>query len=469
MADGKQQQQQSADALKASQTQNSKRESLLAKAKERIDKVDVAEDDKHDEQEKAVKKKALEFVSNECLNLPEDRFFKLIDAIELRMRQKEAYKQNLLEEFRKVRKEIADSVTQTSAPIRENSTVTQNDYAPKSLTKDMGEGLYAYATTAITNNFRPEKYSNYDLPMLEAMEKYPQSSKQFYEMILKRNESVVGFLMHWGPEHPAFKAMQAKGMARAISMITKVEARLRTEFGVPRNSEILNGDPKETAKILLKRVTAWKTGDKFDATANKALDVLNLDRKLFKHRFESHPKSMGEEEYSTYVQRSANYLEYAASKNGAGMKDFFEQLEENPETVAGFVTNWNVNNQIYQALSVRGKADSVGLWVHRVKNEIMRKYGIATGTDTVQNYEKNLNFIRAEMGRSKADKAYDMAWTAKEAFSGNAANDIKAARHLNAATAKGNEKSWDTFVSSLKADPKKFAQFIYSWNENSTL
>lgn len=104
-----------------------------------------------------------------------------------------------------------------------------------------------------------------------------------------------------------------------------------------------------------------------------------------------------------------------------------------------------------------------------MKNEAMRKYGIAVGTDTVANYEKNLGFIRSEMGRSKADKAYDMAWTAKEAFSGVASNDAKAARHLNAATANGNERAWDTFVSSLKADSKKFAQFIHSWNENSSL
>lgn len=315
MADGKQQPQQSAETAKAAAAQSAKREALLAKAKERIDKVDVADDQKHDAKEVEVKKKALEFVSNECLTLPEDRFFRLIDAIEVRMKQKEAYKQNLVEEFKKVRKEIADSIVQTGSPIRENTAILKTEYVPKKLTKDMGDNLTSYPTTVISNNFKPERFNaTYDTPMLEVMEKYPKSADQFYQQIRKEDSRTVGFLMYWGPEHPAFKELQTRGMARAIEMITKVEARLRTEFGVPRNSDIGNGDAKEKAKILMKRVAEWKTGDKFNAAANEAADMFNFDRKLFVNKFASHPKGMNEEDYTKYVKRSANYLEYAASK-----------------------------------------------------------------------------------------------------------------------------------------------------------
>lgn len=62
---------------------------------------------------------------------------------------------------------------------------------------------------------------------------------------------------------------------------------------------------------------------------------------------------MSEDEYTKYVKRSANYLEYLASKRESGKGEFFEQLEKNPETVAGFIANWNGNNQIFQALSLR--------------------------------------------------------------------------------------------------------------------
>lgn len=47
-------------------------------------------------------------------------------------------------------------------------------------------------------------------------------------------------------------------MAQALSMVTKIEARLRAEFGVPRNSGIGNGDAKEMEKILMERVAKWK-------------------------------------------------------------------------------------------------------------------------------------------------------------------------------------------------------------------
>lgn len=174
----------------------------MAKAKERIDKVDVGDDKAHDQKEADVKKKALDFVSNECLTLPEDRFFKLIDAIEIRMKQKEAYKQNLLEEFRKARKEIADSIAADGKPVRENSRVAaETSYVPKKLESDKGPTLLSYLTTIISNDFDPAKFNSpYDMPLLEAMEKYPEIGGQFYSQLLKSSsDHLAGFLTHWKP------------------------------------------------------------------------------------------------------------------------------------------------------------------------------------------------------------------------------------------------------------------------------
>lgn len=232
MADGKQQPQTN-EAAKGAAAQSAKREGLLAKAKDRIEKVDVGNDHLHDKKEAEVKKKALEFVSNECLTLPEDRFFKLIDAIEVRMKQKEAYKENLLEEFRKARKEIADSISVDGKnPIRETSAVSaEMAYVPKKIETDKGPYLLSYLTTAFSNNFNPARFNaGYDAPVFEAFEKYPELGDQMYKYLMRNEDSLAGFLINWKPGHPVLKGLESKGMGRAISRITKVEAQLRTEF-----------------------------------------------------------------------------------------------------------------------------------------------------------------------------------------------------------------------------------------------
>lgn len=99
----------------------------------------------------------------------------------------------------------------------------------------------------------------------------------------------------------------------------------------------------------------------------------------------------------------------------------------------------------------------------------MRKYGISVEIAKPENHDKIRDLARFAMNRTEEEKTGDRAWAVKEAFSGNAQNDVRAARYLNFATVSGNSKEWISFVIDLKDDPKRFAQFIYSWNENSPL
>lgn len=110
-----------------------------------------------DTRELETKKKALEFISTECLSLPEDRFFKLLDAVELRMKQREAYKQNMLEEFRKARAEIMGELSSAKpaetrkTPDGHNGTISGSgvEYDPKKLS--------SYDNEIIGDNFNPHR------------------------------------------------------------------------------------------------------------------------------------------------------------------------------------------------------------------------------------------------------------------------------------------------------------------------
>lgn len=99
----------------------------------------------------------------------------------------------------------------------------------------------------------------------------------------------------------------------------------------------------------------------------------------------------------------------------------------------------------------------------------MRKYGISVDVAKPGNQDKIKDLARFALTRTDAEKAGDREWAVKEAFSGNAQNDVRSARYLNFTTTSGNAKEWTSFVATLKANPKQFAQFIYSWNENSPL
>lgn len=99
----------------------------------------------------------------------------------------------------------------------------------------------------------------------------------------------------------------------------------------------------------------------------------------------------------------------------------------------------------------------------------MRKYGISVEIAKPENHDKIRDLARFAMNRTEEEKTGDRAWAVKEAFSGNAQNNVRAARYLNFTTVTGNTKEWVSFAETLKANPKQFAQFIYSWNENSPL
>lgn len=146
-----------------------------------------------------------------------------------------------------------------------------------------------------------------------------------------------------------------------------------------------------------------------------------------------------------------------------------EQIDSSTDVATGFIMDWNENNQIYQALKLRGK-EEVAVKISQWKNEAMKLYGIQVGTNTENNRSKVTNLVRLALNRTDEEKASDRNLAVKDAFSnGKDANVIRSARYLNYATAYGNEKEWVSFVATLKSNRKQFAQFIWNWNENSPL
>ena len=112
MADGKQTQQTGEKIQQATPVASARREELLLRVRQQIlDAKDVNSDSAVDAKDSEIKNAAIEFISTECLSLPEARLIKLLEAIELRMQQKEAYKQNLLDECRREREKIMAGTT----------------------------------------------------------------------------------------------------------------------------------------------------------------------------------------------------------------------------------------------------------------------------------------------------------------------------------------------------------------------
>ncbi len=202
---------------------------------------------------------------------------------------------------------------------------------------------------------------------------------------------------------------------------------------------------------------------------NVAGDILGVDRKIFSQRFASKPAGMPESDYTKYVKRSANYLEYAVSAGAAGKKEFMEQIESSTEIATGFIVDWNENNQIYQALKLRGK-ENVAIEISRWRNETMKICGIQVGTTAPSNRENVQSLVRFALNRTDEGKMADRMIAARDSF--GATKDfslIRSARYLNFATAYGNGKEWTSFVAVLKSNKKQFAHFIWNWNENSPL
>lgn len=112
MADGKQTQQTGETIQQAAPATSARREELLKRVRQQIlDAKDVNSDNSVDAKDSEIKNAAIEFISTECLSLPEARLIKLLEAIEIRMQQKEAYKQNLLDECRREREKIMAGTT----------------------------------------------------------------------------------------------------------------------------------------------------------------------------------------------------------------------------------------------------------------------------------------------------------------------------------------------------------------------
>lgn len=301
------------------QAQKDLRERLLSEARRRMASVDVGDDRKADDQERKIKEEALKYIQTECLGLPEDRFSKLLDAIVLRMKQKEAYKSNLLEGFRKDRQDIAKEVAASAKAVpaqAEKLTATQQVSRIKPLGFDKGPEIFQYDQEILTDAFDPVK-TNLDraMPLLEMLDKYPTAEDQLFRKIRDNNDVLAGFLIHWKMEHPAFKKLVMDGRTRALSIMGRIEGKLRNEFAIDRNPDRHGMSEKEFQKTVVERIAKWKNA-KYSESWNRIGDAVNGDRKIFKSGFASKPLGISESEYTTYVLRSANYLEYAANRGG---------------------------------------------------------------------------------------------------------------------------------------------------------
>ncbi len=224
MADGKQQQSQvPSEALRGGAAKpDAKRAELMKRAEERLAKIDVASDNRHDAGEIEAKKKALEFISTECLGLPEDRFLKLLDAVELRMKQREAYKRNMLEEFRKARAEIMEEISTNPDPSASTTKAkTENVPAPKPNPNEPDGVL-------VTNGVKgdPKKLSSYDyemigdhfnphlsdvsrsIGMMIGLNRQPVLSGQFLIAVDANPKTVAGMMLYWNKNHPVRREME---------------------------------------------------------------------------------------------------------------------------------------------------------------------------------------------------------------------------------------------------------------------
>lgn len=177
----------------------------------------------------------------------------------------------------------------------------------------------------------------------------------------------------------------------------RIEASLRAKFKFGKDTVAMyQGSEKELYDLARNYVTIYN-GDKGKIEAslrkagNRAIDFveynaprfskdwsnsLKMERKIFIHQFASTPSGMNAEELANYLDKSANYLEYAMT-DPAGRKTFLSEFDKDSSKrkFTSFVGNWNEYNSIYQALKVRGKTD-VLQEVAKVRLELLKRYGI---------------------------------------------------------------------------------------------
>lgn len=290
MADGQQQPKQSPEAQKqAALPVSSKREELLRQSKERISRMqDVNGDGSVDQKDAHVKEQALQFISTECLGLPEDRFLRLLEEIEIRMRQKESYKRNLFEEFREARKKVIQETegtkfTQFIDQIKDNSPVDRE---------------------LLRDYFRPDKIDvQKSADYLEHLSKDPKCVERLSRLILEDDKRIAGFLTYWNSKHPVLAKLQATRSERALKMMTAVESMLRDQFGISRDIAD-NWDAKDKKaftqimNVVRQENGSYDGGHKYVSWVNNGLDkagtklreAVGMERKIMKHNFRHSPE-----------------------------------------------------------------------------------------------------------------------------------------------------------------------------------
>ena len=181
MADGQQQSQKSPEKQNPQTSGDSlAKAELLKKAQEKFAKADVGGDGKDDSKDSEYRKLALSFVQKECLNLPDDRFQKLVEKITEVLKRKNLEKSGLETEFKHVREEISKEVSASSKA----STVEAHSVQPSKLDAKIGKARsvantfmdkVGYDREILRENFNPDKLNRAEI----------ESSANYMEFVAK--------------------------------------------------------------------------------------------------------------------------------------------------------------------------------------------------------------------------------------------------------------------------------------------
>lgn len=191
------------------------------------------------------------------------------------------------------------------------------------------------------------------------------------------------------------------------------------------------------------------------------MDGLNLDRNLFKKGFSPNSSELGIGGYTQYVERAANYLEYAADKNGKA--EFIRQATEHPDSTASFLLDWNHNNRIYQVLQLRGEGKTIN-WVDSMKVEIMRHYGLKN-EDLKKEKGQLEELLKRDVAKDQKYLAKSREAVVKLAFEPSAKeyDDETPARYLSLITLDTQSPEWERFVDELNANKDALSKFLAHW------
>lgn len=484
--------------------QNPERARILEQAKARINALDVASDGVHDDpREREAKAQAIEFVSTACLDLPNDRLVRLVDEIRLRMEQRDAYRENLMDGFREARVKI----------IRETEG-TRSTQAGNRILDRLNE-TFGYDRQLVRKCFDPRKVNaeagaNY----LEHLSKDPSGSNGFAKLmaaITEEDVRIAGFLTHWNSKHPVYLALKKANSERALEMVTNVEERLRERFGVSREmaekftveqerpaskgfipdiESLYSTD--ETARVtvldIVRKKNAAKNGehkywewgnviaDRADGMSDKARERLRragsllpkfivgesveLERKIFAYRFQDAPGVLDKKEFQSYVERSANYLEYVVQ--GKGEKAFLEKMRQNPEMLAHFLKKWSVSHPINRALTDRGLADVSGR-IMRIRSEFMKEMKLTEAMVAERDCDEITEIVRTgEIKKMRFENSAKvrLGW---EAFGAKSLFSPKDLALLVQAAKDRDQSDWEVFALHARSNVDNLKNFLLNW------